>query len=212
MSDKPTHPIPDVSALTERQLDGLACVACGTAFGAGSRSVAAGEALGAQVFACVTCAPACQNCGTVKYEYLPNENDRARLDCPRDHAFPTAEPLTEAGRRADEAARERADELPVTGTIPGEWPDGEPKTVREIERARRLIERHAALAAELRAVGADRAAQTMDAGCAAFERVIAALESGDGEAIDEALGDALVTMTRGQATLARYVVAVAAVE
>ena len=101
---------------------------------------------------------------------------------------------------------------PVTGTIPGQWPDGEPESVRAIERARRLIERHAALAAELRAAGAERAAQTMDAGCAAFERVIAALESGDGEAIDDALGDALVTMTRGQATLARYVVAVAAVE
>ena len=177
MSDKPTHPIPDVAALTERQLDGLACVTCGTVFGAGSRAVPAGEALGAQVFACVSC-----------------DTDDQDGD--------------EKGAQIVRTPGEQA----VTGTIPGEWPDGEPETVRSIERARRLIERHAALAAELRAAGAERAAQTMDAGCAAFERVIAALESGDGEAIDDALGDALVTMTRGQATLAAYVVAVAAVE
>lgn len=42
----------DPSALTEQQLDGLACVVCADAFAAGSRSVPAGEALGAQVFAC----------------------------------------------------------------------------------------------------------------------------------------------------------------
>lgn len=44
----------DLDAVTERQLDGLACITCGATFEPGSRSVPAGEVLGAQVFACAS--------------------------------------------------------------------------------------------------------------------------------------------------------------
>lgn len=59
MADEPTQPIPyNPYALTERQLDGLACVVCGADLAAGSVSVPIGEALGAQVFACASHLPA----------------------------------------------------------------------------------------------------------------------------------------------------------
>ncbi|GGP98278.1 putative nucleic acid-binding Zn-ribbon protein [Actinomadura coerulea] len=208
MAQKPTHHIPDVSALTERQLDGLACVACGTSFGAGSRSVPAGEALGAQVFACLTCAAACPDCGTVEYEYLPNENDRARFDCSRHHEFPTAEPFTEAGRRADEEARQRADEQPVTGTIPGEWPNGEPPDVRDMARRRAdLAQRADDLAAMLEAEADD--VRDVDLGQAVRQAAEAhrafadVCRNGDEEEFDRALREISDMIRRCLATVRR---------
>ncbi|WP_433138745.1 hypothetical protein ACQPZ8_37510 [Actinomadura nitritigenes] len=66
----------------------------------------------------------CRDCGTTEFRYVDHANDRARLDCPRGHEFPTAEPMTEAGRRADAALRERAARSAT-------WPGGEPASVRE---------------------------------------------------------------------------------
>ncbi|GAA0215490.1 hypothetical protein GCM10009527_009190 [Actinomadura nitritigenes] len=65
----------------------------------------------------------CPDCGTTEFRYVDKANDRARLDCPRGHEFPTAEPMTEAGRRADAALRERA----ARGAT---YPGGEPASVR----------------------------------------------------------------------------------
>lgn len=65
----------------------------------------------------------CPDCGTARYLYLDKDNDRTRLDCPAGHEFPTAEPLTEAGRSADAELRERA----ARGAT---YPHGEPSTVR----------------------------------------------------------------------------------
>lgn len=102
MGIDPTHRVTvDAATLTDDQRDGLACVTCRTSFAPGTRSIPVAVVDGDQVFACVGCVPPCADCGTVQYEYLPDDNDTARMDCRRGHAFPTAEPFTDAGRQAD---------------------------------------------------------------------------------------------------------------
>ncbi|MBT2207035.1 hypothetical protein [Actinomadura sp. NEAU-AAG7] len=138
---------------------------------------------------------ACADCGTVQYEYRPNDNDRRRMECPRDHQFPTAEPMTEAGRRAD---AERQDERQAA-TVPGSWPDGEAPGVRDMSSLADDFERQAKRSDDL-ADGLTDLAERIEQECpeiasagrqaAEAHRVLAgALRAGDETLIERALAN-----------------------
>ncbi|SFO14244.1 hypothetical protein SAMN04489713_104254 [Actinomadura madurae] len=157
MSDKPTHLIPDPSALTLAQRDGRACVACRIDV-APMRPV--GIVDGVQVFACLSC---------------------------------------DTGDQGD-------DEQPATGTIPGEWPNGEPDDVRDMARRRADLAQRADNLATMLEAEAD-GIRDVDFGlavrraAAAHRAFAAACRDGDDDEFDRTLREASEMIRRCVATV-----------
>ncbi|CNE45228.1 Uncharacterised protein [Mycobacterium tuberculosis] len=194
MGIDPTHRVTvDAGTLTDDQRDGLACVTCRTNFAPGTRSIPVAVVDGDQVFACVGCVPPCSDCGTVQYEYTDLDNDTARMDCPRGHAFPTAEPFTDAGQKAD--AERRAEQ---------DGPDVDDAHVVKLAENIIALSRRAPfygdLAEQARHDGDEQAATVFDTARAALE----AIGTGNGLAADltasgAALRDAVTVLRAREA-------------
>lgn len=188
MGIDPTHRVTvDAGILTDDQRDGLACVTCRTRFAPGTRSIPVAVVDGRQVFAHLTCVPPCSDCGTVQYEYTDLDNDTARMDCPRGHAFPTAEPFTDAGRQADAERRaeqdgqDEGDEGEGEGPTPDEDGQDGARARRVAENVLYLARRGPAvqqLADANRAEGRTGVADALDAVADAHDRLADAVDYG----------------------------------
>lgn len=139
---KPTHHIPDVSALTDEQRDGTACVLCGRDTAA-MRPV--GHVDGAQVFACASHGD--------DEQPVTAEESAAALDRLAAKHGVTAEVAAIRAYRAqdDDEQGECSVDTPDDATAgkSATWPDGEPAGVRDLARRLDIARRADRLAAQL---------------------------------------------------------------